>query len=541
MNQQRNMVLAFVLSMLVLLGWNALFPAPQGDAPAAGDAAVEASGQAKPDGAAMQAAAAAGSGDGSARKDAPVPQGDGAQGDAAQVVVPATGAKRFVLVNEVLELEVDDRGWLTRAVLRNYRESVDPSSPRVSVLGEQGKHRMFINAGVMGARMLSPFSVVSRDHSSIRLQAELEGGRIWLREIRLAPGSYRIEVKDRIRNGAGLKLYRQVVEKNPDRRKNTFYEHVGPIALINDKLTEVDYDDLDEKGAIRTASVGGWIGMMNRYFIASLLAEKGKDYPFYFKGDGRAYQAGLIDDGKVDGKDQVFGMSVFIGPKSIPLLKTLGVGLERSVDFGYFAFIAKPLHALLLWLHDHVVANFGWDIILLVLMIKLLFFWPTQKSYESMAAMRKLQPELARLKELYGDDRQRMSQEMMELYRKHKVNPLGGCLPIMVQIPVFFALYKVLLMSIEMRQAPFIGWIQDLSVQDPYFVLPVLMGLSMFIQQKLNPQPTDPMQARVMQFLPPIFTVMFLFFPAGLVLYWLVNNILSIAQQWYVLKVKKAL
>ena len=155
--------------------------------------------------------------------------------------------------------------------------------------------------------------------------------------------------------------------------------------------------------------------------------------------------------------------------------------------------------------------------------------------------MRKLQPELVRLKELYGDDRQKMSQEMMKLYKKHKVNPMGGCLPILIQIPVFFALYKVLLISIEMRQAPFIGWIQDLSVQDPYFVLPVLMGVSMLIQQKLNPQPSDPMQAKVMQFLPFMFIALFLFFPAGLVLYWLVNNILSILQQWYVLKVKQAL
>ncbi len=535
MNQQRNMVLAFVLSMLVLLGWNSLFPTPQQPASAGGEAAGEVKGEAAESSRAQAAPAAD-----SEKAASPAPAEKVAALGGGKVS-PATGAKRFVLSNEVIELEVDDRGWLTRATLRKYRESVDPASPLVSVLGEQGKHRMFVNSGVLGARMLTPFSVVERNRSFIRLKADLDGGRVWMREIRLSPNAYRIDVTDRISGGAGLKIYRQVVEKNPDRQKNTFYEHVGPIALINDKLTEVDYDDLDEKGAIRTASTGGWIGMMNRYFIAALLAGKGKDYPFYFKGDGLAYQADLIDEGEAAGKDRVFSMSLFIGPKSIPLLKTLNAGLERSVDFGYFAFIAKPLHALLLWLHDHVVPNFGWDIILLVLMIKLLFFWPTQKSYESMAAMRKLQPELARLKELYGDDRQRMSQEMMALYKKHKVNPLGGCLPIMVQIPVFFALYKVLLMSIEMRQAPFIGWIQDLSVQDPYFVLPVLMGLSMFIQQKLNPQPTDPMQAKVMQFLPPIFTVMFLFFPAGLVLYWLVNNILSIAQQWYVLKVKQAL
>ncbi|MDX8401991.1 MAG: membrane protein insertase YidC [Mariprofundaceae bacterium] len=532
MNEQRNMLLAFALSMLVLLGWSMIFPAPdpsgEGEGAMYHDAAVEKQETGDAHSRAVSEAI-------------PAAKPGERAGDQATASVAATAGKRFLLRNELVEIEVDDRGWLTKATLRKYRESIDPASPMVSVLGEQGKHRMIVNSGVMGVRQVRPFTPVRWTPTELQLKAELEGGRVWQRTIRLAPDSYLIEIRDRIVGGAGLRLYRQVVERNPDREKNTFYEHVGPIALVNDKLTEVDYDDLDQQGAVRTASVGGWIGIMNRYFIAALLTERGRDYPFYFKGDGRSYQAGLIDDGKAEGADQVFSSSLFVGPKSIPLLKTLDAGLERSVDFGWFAFIAKPLHALLLWLHDHVVPNFGWNIILLVLMIKLLFFWPTQKSYESMAAMRRLQPELVRLKELYGDDRQRMSQEMMALYKKHKVSPFGGCLPIMIQIPVFFALYKVLLMSIEMRQAPFIGWIQDLSVQDPYFVLPVLMGLSMFIQQKLNPQPTDPMQAKVMQFLPPVFTVMFLFFPAGLVLYWLVNNILSIAQQWYVLKVKQAL
>ncbi|PJC70421.1 MAG: membrane protein insertase YidC, partial [Zetaproteobacteria bacterium CG_4_8_14_3_um_filter_59_5] len=177
----------------------------------------------------------------------------------------------------------------------------------------------------------------------------------------------------------------------------------------------------------------------------------------------------------------------------------------------------------------------------LVLMIKILFYWPTQKSYESMAEMRKLQPEMTRVRELYGDDRQKMGQEMMALYKKHKVNPMGGCLPILIQVPVFFALYKSLLVSIELRQAPFYGWITDLSAMDPYYVLPIVMGASMIIQQRLNPAPPDPLQAKIMKFLPVIFTFMFLFFPSGLVLYWLVNNVLSIAQQWYILKVRNAL
>jgi len=283
------------------------------------------------------------------------------------------------------------------------------------------------------------------------------------------------------------------------------------------------------------ASMGGWTAIMNRYFIAALVSNPEQNYPYYFKGDGRSYQAGLIDDGVVEGRDVVFSSKVYVGPKKISILEAAGSELERAVDFGWFSPLAQPMHWFLDWLYQYL-GNYGWCIIVLVICIKILFFWPTQKSYESMAAMRKLSPEMARLKELHGDDRQRMGQEVMQMYKKHKVNPLGGCLPILIQIPVFFALYKVLLMSIEMRQAPFIGWIEDMSVQDPYFILPLLMGASMFIQQRLNPQPPDPIQAKVMQFLPVMFTVMFLFFPAGLVLYWVVNNVLAIVQQRLVMK-----
>ncbi|MDX8394942.1 MAG: membrane protein insertase YidC, partial [Mariprofundaceae bacterium] len=245
---------------------------------------------------------------------------------------------------------------------------------------------------------------------------------------------------------------------------------------------------------------------------------------------------GMHDDGITENGTAVFKSKAYIGPKSIEIMTEAGVKLERSVDYGWLTFISKPLHDALIWLYQNVVANYGLCIILIVIGIKILFFYPTQKSYQSMAAMRKLQPEQKKLQERYGDDRQKLGQEMMGLYKKNKVNPLGGCLPILIQIPVFFALYKVLLMSIEMRHAPFMGWITDLSVQDPFFILPLIMGASMFIQQKLNPQPPDPMQAKIMSFLPALFTVMFLFFPAGLVLYWVVNNILAILQQRLVMR-----
>ncbi len=520
---QKNMFLAFALSMAVLLGWSALFPGPQNQPVATTESESTPS---LPEGQAVLTPAA------------PVEQSD-----AASLQPPVSeleSGKTFTLSNDVLHLEVNEKGWITKGILKAYKESIEPESPSVAFLNVGDKQSIYMNSGMIGGTRTQPFKLIKQDNGSLILSADIDHGRVWKRSLSLSPGSYNLTIKDSIIGGAGLKMYHQLVERYPDKNLSTFYEHMGPTAFLNGKLEEPDYDDLDELGAVRKASVGGWTGIMNRYFIAAIVANPEQDYPYYFKGDGRSYQAGLIDDGVVNGRDVVFQTRMFIGPKSIPMLKTADAHLERSIDYGWFAFIAKPMHSFLSWMYQYV-GNYGWCIILLVLCIKILFFWPTQKSYESMAGMRKLQPEMARMKELYGDDRQKMSQEMMALYKKHKVNPLGGCLPILIQIPVFFALYKVLLMSIEMRQAPFIGWIHDMSVQDPYFVLPIIMGASMFVQQKLNPQPADPMQAKVMQFLPPVFTILFLFFPAGLVLYWVVNNVLSIAQQWYVLKVKQAL
>ncbi|ATX83114.1 protein translocase subunit yidC [Mariprofundus ferrinatatus] len=522
---QRNMILAFALSMLVLLGWGVLFPQQEPVAtqqvktesviPADSSSEVVTAPEMKPsaESSEMQAVASA----------------------VAPVQHVAITPESFEISNDLMRLSVNEKGWLTRAVLTNYKESLEADSASVAVLKMEDGHSVYVNTGVMGRRLVQPFTVVKKEASTLLLRSVLDDGRMWERQVDLSQGSYVISIHDRIIDGGGLKLYRQVVERNPDKEANTFYEHMGPTGLLDGKLQEPDYDELDEKGSIRMASMGGWTAIMNRYFIAALLSNPDQDYPYYYKGDGRSYQAGLIDDGTVEGRDAVFKTRIYVGPKSIPLLESANAELERSVDFGWFSPIAQPMHSFLGWLYKYL-GNYGWCIIVLVICIKILFFYPTQKSYESMAAMRKLQPEMTRMKEQYGDDRQRMGQEVMQLYKKHKVNPLGGCLPIIIQIPVFFALYKVLLMSIEMRQAPFIGWIEDMSVQDPFFVLPVIMGISMYIQQKLNPQPPDPVQAKVMQFLPFLFTAMFLFFPAGLVLYWVVNNVLSIIQQRLVMK-----
>ncbi|MDQ6992583.1 MAG: membrane protein insertase YidC [Mariprofundus sp.] len=521
--EQKNLILAFALSMAVLLGWSAIFP--QQEQPIQQQASVpEKSLDNVTDMGSEEPTMADITGSSSSPTLAP--------GDPTLSTIVG---EQFTISNDLLSLTMDGRGWFTDAKLTQYHESLDANAAQVSILTMNSDSRsVYVNSGVMGRKVAEAFTVIKKTNNSMTVRSVLDNGLVWQRDIILADGSYVVDIEDHIIGGAGQKIYRQVVERHPDKSLNTFYEHMGPTALFSSKLQEPDYDDLDEK-PVRMTATGGWTAIMDRYFIAALISNADQDYPYYFKGDGRSYQAGLIDDGKVEGSDAVFHNRMYLGPKSMAVLTDAGEGLERAIDFGWFAFISKPMHTFLMWLYSFV-GNFGWCIVLLVLSIKILFYWPTQKSYESMASMRKLQPEMARMKEQFGDDRQRMSQEMMALYKKHKVNPMGGCLPIIIQIPVFFALYKVLLMSIEMRQAPFIGWIHDMSVQDPYFVLPVIMGISMYIQQKLNPQPADPMQAKVMQFLPPVFTILFLFFPAGLVLYWVVNNTLSIAQQKLVMK-----
>jgi YidC/Oxa1 family membrane protein insertase len=523
--ENRNMLLAFALSLVVLLGWSFVFPEPKSEVTKPKDVAnntkVATEAKANPE---------------KAPELRPVDM------DVTSIEQTPHEAsdklKKFYISNDLMHVGMDERGWLTDAELLAYRETKKPDSDYVHVLHTGKGHNVYVNVGMLGHKRVTPFQHVSSsskgDVQKQVFQAKLDNGKLWQRSLSLTRGSYVLHVEDRVLKGDGIKMFRQVVERNPDKKKDTFYEHMGPTGFLNGELQKPSYDDLDDE-AVKLAAIGGWTGMMNRYFITAIINPKEQDYRYYYKGDGRSYQAGVIDDGVVNQGDTVFVSDVYIGPKYIPILKSLGVGLERSVDFGWFAFIAKPMHTFMMWMYQYV-QNFGWCIILLVITIKIIFFYPTQKAYTSMANMRKIQPEMTRLRELYGDDRQKMGQEMMKLYKKKNVNPMGGCLPILIQIPVFFSLYKVLLISIEMRQAPFIGWIQDLSAQDPYFILPVLMGISMFIQQKLNPKPADPMQAKIMQFLPPVFTIMFLFFPSGLVLYWVVNNTLTITQQWFVMK-----
>ncbi|MDO7909639.1 membrane protein insertase YidC [Pseudomonas sp. 22-AL-CL-001] len=298
---------------------------------------------------------------------------------------------------------------------------------------------------------------------------------------------------------------------------------------------KVSMKDID-KGSLKETVAGGWVAWLQHYFVTAWIPAKSDNNIVQTRKDSQGnYIIGYTGPAlsAAPGAQVQTSTTLYAGPKSQDKLKELSPGLELTVDYGFLWFIAQPIFWLLQHIHS-LLGNWGWSIIVLTMLIKGLFFPLSAASYRSMARMRAVAPRVQALKEQHGDDRQKMSQAMMELYKKEKINPLGGCLPILVQMPVFLALYWVLLESVEMRQAPWILWITDLSIKDPFFILPIIMGATMFIQQRLNPTPPDPMQAKVMKMMPIVFTFFFLWFPAGLVLYWVVNNCLSITQQWFI-------
>ncbi|WP_371924733.1 membrane protein insertase YidC [Endozoicomonas sp. SCSIO W0465] len=314
--------------------------------------------------------------------------------------------------------------------------------------------------------------------------------------------------------------------------------YLGAAVRSNDEpYAKLPFDEISDKPFAERVQ-GGYAAMLQHYFVSAWVPDQQKAHQYYTKQNKDGYNfVGFYDDAMVvqPGETIETGATLYVGPKNQENLKSLSDGLELTVDYGMLWFLAQPLFTILKWIHS-LVGNWGWSIILLTVLVKAVFYPLNATSFRSMAKMRKLGPKLQEMKEKYGDDRQKMSQAMMELYKKEKVNPMGGCLPILVQMPVFIALYWTLLESVELRQAPWLGWIHDLSQMDPYFILPLIMGASMFIQQMLNPTPPDPVQAKVMKMMPVIFTFFFLFFPAGLVLYWVTNNVLSIIQQYIITK-----
>jgi len=337
-----------------------------------------------------------------------------------------------------------------------------------------------------------------------------------------------------------VQIARHVFEQKRSMFDVESFAYRGPAIYDGNKYRKLDVND-DEDGKFAANVTDGWMASMQHHFVSAAVPPKGEEYHFTLgKEDSHAL---LTYRGPLKtvpaGATGHFAEKVFVGPKLQAQLKTVGPRLELTADYGKLTILAQPLFWLLEKVHSFI-GNWGWAIIIVTILLKLLFYKLTETSGRSMAKMRTISPRIKSIQERYKDDREQLAKQMMELYKREKINPVAGCLPIVVQIPVFLAFYWVLLESVEMRQAPFMGWIQDLSSKDPFFILPIVMGAAMFGQFKLNPTPPDPMQAKIFAFMPVIMTVMMAWFPAGLLLYWTTNTLLSIAQQWNINRVVEA-
>lgn len=365
----------------------------------------------------------------------------------------------------------------------------------------------------------------------------------------LSDGRYSVTVHSEFVNNGDTavspSIYYQLTrdDNKPEGQSTFYYTYTGPaIYTAEDKFQKISFDDIADKPGHVAKADNGWIAMIQHYFISAwtdVRGETGKhEREFYTaKLDENLYSVGsILKLGTVEPhRSASTAATLYVGPQDQNRLSYLADGLDLVVDYGWLTFLAKPIYSILNFMYG-LCSNWGWSIVLLTILVKLILYPISAAGYKSMARMKEVTPRMKALQEQYKDDKQRYQQAMMELYRKEKINPVGGCLPILLQIPVFLALYWVLLASVELRDSAWLGWVSDLASPDPWFILPAVMMITMFLQIKLNPTPTDPMQARMMVIMPLVFGVMFFFFPAGLVLYWLTNNVLSIAQQWYVNK-----
>ena len=406
-----------------------------------------------------------------------------------------------------------------------------PLSGAVSIKGQWHQDRNLLFAMPKDSREIE----VTSPEESLHLKAQLPSGETLIKEFIFQPDSYVIEVVYSYIDQDGVTHQPDAVKLNwlhvnpPEEKKE--YVYSGVLGYIDGEI----YKPSKKEKKVRRQELMGplnWLGYTSKYFISVLLAPDNVAIARTTGSIERADATHLMTGLQVNQNNRI---KVYIGPKKGLLLQALGMHLEASIEYGWFGVIARPLVQCLHFFNKYV-HNYGIAIIILTILIKLAFYPLSQKSYKSMGKMKAVQPKLVKLKEKFKDDKSRLNKEMMDLYRTHKVNPFGGCLPIVVQIPVFFALYRALMVAIELRHAPFFGWIMDLSAKDPYYVTPLIMGATMFLQQKMTPTTGDAMQAKMMLFMPIIFTFMFLNFPAGLVLYWLVNNVLSIGQQYMVMR-----
>ena len=467
-------------------------------------------------------------------------------------------AQQVVVETDVLRIVIDTNGGdLRQADLLAYTETSKPGSAPFRLLNGSLPHLFVVQSGLRTPDGEEPthHAVYRVEQVQYRLAEGVDTLQVPLhwrsptgvevtKLYTFHRNSYEVGLEHRVTNGSGDdwhgRQYRQLqrTEVAEAGQSSFIYTYMGGVLYSpEEKYEKIKFDEMTSENLDRQVT-DGWAAMIQHYFLGAIIPESGEPNRYYTKVlSGARYVIGLISPQRVvaAGETASFTNRLFLGPKLQHVLSQVAPGLELTVDYGLLTVLAKPLFWLLEMIHK-LVGNWGWAIILVTVLIKLAFYKLSETSYKSMANMRKLAPRLQSLKERYGDDRQKLNQAMMELYKKEKINPLGGCLPILVQIPVFIALYWVLLESVELRQAPFMLWLNDLSSPDPYYVLPLLMGATMLIQQKLNPAPMDPIQAKVMMVLPVVFTVFFAFFPSGLVLYWVVNNTLSIAQQWVITK-----
>ena len=489
--------------------------------------------------------------------------GTAAAGTAALpgAVAAAPAGERITLVTDRVKATFDSTGGsLVRLELLDYRDNADRT--RNVVLFDQTARRNYLarsglvsdQAGLAlpthhtpmtaqpGARELAAGS----NELNLRFEAEPVGGVKLAKTYTLKRGSYVIAVKHELVNtGAGPvspQLYLQLVRDGtpPEGESSFYFTFTGPAMYTEaGKFHKLDFKDIDKgKFDHLPQASDGWIAMVQHYFASAWLVPEKAERHFVVKKDSdREYLISMLLPlgALAPGASKVHEATLFAGPQEENKLAALAPGLELVKDYGWFTVLAKPLFWLLDNLHK-VIGNWGWAIVALVVLLKIAFYWLNASAYRSMAKMKAINPRVMELRERHKDDPQKMQQEMMRIYREEKVNPLGSCLPIFVQMPFFIALYWVLLSSVEMRNAPWIGWITDLADKDPWFILPILMTLSSLFQVWLNPTPPDPVQAKMMWIMPLAFSFMFFFFPAGLVLYWLTNNILSIAQQWFINK-----
>ena len=579
-SDQRNLILAIVLSLSILLAFEFFYNSPRLQREAARQQAIE---QSLPQTGSETGTPSAG------HAPSVRPQSGSAPGIRPQV---STGELRAKQLEQSQRITIESPkltgtlaltgGQLDDILLRNYRDQVEAGSANITMLSPVGApHPYYVklgwtasdeSAGKMPASdtMWQASTNKLTPQTPVTLTWDNGNGLRFERTIELDP-DYMFTVKQRVKNNgttaATLYPYGFIARIDEPPTLGFFILHEGPIGVFNDTLEEHDYDDLEDatNGRIEVNSTGGWIGITDQYWLTALVPDQEQAFSGSFNHtiqEGRdRYQVDYIGGGQVvePGATIETVNRVFVGAKEVEVLDhyrdQLGVSnFDKSVDFGWFYFMTKPLFYVIAYFYE-LLGNFGLAILLLTVIVKIIFFPLANKSYRALSGMKKLQPEMMKLRDRYKDDRQRLNQEMMALYKKEGANPLAGCLPIAVQIPVFFALYKVLFVSIEMRHAPFYGWVKDLSAPDPTSIFnlfglipwdppsllmiglwPIIMGGSMFLQQKLNPAPPDPIQAKVFMLLPFFFTILLAAFPAGLVIYWTWNNILSIAQQWVIMK-----